>query len=101
MLSVSDALSVDAALVEFRRLLSRRDLDDHECAAVLRDNVTRRTLLFSRFDLSEQRLLQDDQIDLERVFSSNQTADEMTQNIVASRLRKTEQRIGRDHEIRN
>lgn len=85
MLSVTRGLRPTEALAEFRRLLARDDLSGDQCAAVLRDDLTRRTLLYSRFDGADQRLLPTDQINFESVFMADNNADDATRAIVAAR----------------
>lgn len=70
-----------AALAAYRALLAR-DLDGQKVAAVLRDQGAGRTLLFSRFDMPEQRLRQDDTIVTEQLLDD---ADTATRAIVAAR----------------
>ena len=89
MQSVSRGLRPADALSEYRRLLARDDLAGEPWAAVLRDDIVRRTLLFSRFDLPEQRLLSTDVIDFEAVFMADDNADEATRAIVAARSTST------------
>lgn len=73
----------DAALAAFRDLLDRRDLDGEPVAAVLRDQLHQRTLLFSRFDMPHQRLLPTDWIDMDALDGAS--ADGATCAIVAAR----------------
>ena len=84
MLSVSRGLRAAEAIAEYRRLLARDDLAGEPWAAVLRDDITRRTLLFSRFDRDDQRLLPADPIDFEAVFMID-SADDATRAIIAAR----------------
>jgi hypothetical protein len=58
------------AIAEYRRLLARDDLAGEPWAAVLRDDVFRRTVLFSRFDRPQQRLLPYDALDVLRLIHS-------------------------------
>lgn len=73
----------DAALAAFRDLLDRRDLDGEPIAAVLRDQLHGRTLLFSRFDMPQQRLLPTDWIDMDALDGAS--ADNATCAIVTAR----------------
>lgn len=82
--SVTRGQAPREALAEYRRLLARDDLDGEPWAAVLRDDISRRTLLFSRFDRAEQCLLPADEIEFEAVFMAD-SADEATAAIIASR----------------
>jgi hypothetical protein len=84
MQSVSRGMRPAEAIAEYRRLLARDDLTDKPWSAILRDDLTRRTLLFSRFDLPEQRLLPSDVVDFEAVFLSDD-ADTATRVIVNAR----------------
>jgi hypothetical protein len=89
MQSVSRGQSPAQAIAEYRRLLARDDLAGEPWAAVLRDDLLGRTLLFSRFDSPEQRLLPSDTIDLQRVFQSvdsRHDADAIVSGIVSERI---------------
>lgn len=88
MLSISRGLRLTEAIAEYRRLLDRSDLIGQPWSAVLRDEVDQRTLLFSRFDFDDQRLLAFDLIDLEEVFMSDEGSDEVTRAIVANRSKR-------------
>jgi hypothetical protein len=85
MQSVTRGLRPPEAIVEFRRLLARDDLAGEEWAAILRDDIGRRTLLFSRFDIDEQRLMPDDTLDWEWIFMSEDGPDDTVRAIVARR----------------
>ncbi len=85
MQSVSRGLRPAEAIAEYRRLLSRADLAGESWSAVLRDDLTRRTLLFSRFDLYEQRLIQTDVLDWEWIFNNDLGPDEAVRAIVEQR----------------
>lgn len=52
----------DQAVAAFRALLGRRELDGERAAVVLRDQRRARTLLFSRFDIADQRMMPGDPI---------------------------------------
>lgn len=82
-------MSPASALREYRLLLAREDLVGKPYAAVLRDELVGRTLLFSRFDKPSQRLLPTDEIDLAAVMLSDLDADTATRRIVADRALKS------------
>lgn len=87
MESVTKGLTPEAALAEYRRLLARDDLAGQPWAAVLRNERAPVTVLYSRFDLPEQRLLPSDAIDLNAAIEAVRRggADEATREIVAAR----------------
>lgn len=85
MVSVSRGLGASEALEEYRRLLARDDLVGKPWAAVLRHDGLRRTLLFSRFDMEEQRLLPTDQIDIIVLLERREDADQAVARIVSMR----------------
>lgn len=82
---ITRGLSHTKAIDEYRRLLARDDLAGEPWSAVLRCDLSRRTLLLSRFDLPERRLLPDDKIDFQAIYLSPENADETTLAIVAAR----------------
>ena len=85
MQSVSRGLRPAEAIAEYRRLLARDDLAGQSWSAVLRDDLTRRTLLFSRFDRDDQRLLPSDALDWEWIFSTDLGPDDAVRAMVERR----------------
>lgn len=87
MENVTMRLPPDAALTEYRRLLARDDLAGQPWAAVLRDELHPVTVLFSRFDVPDQRLLSSDEIDLiaTAIRAADVGSDCITRQIVEAR----------------
>lgn len=85
---VSRGLAPQDALPAFRHLLARDDLAGQPWGVVLRDEWSRVTVLYSRFDTPAQRLLPTDAIDLMVLMENAGTsanADILTRQIVSDR----------------
>lgn len=83
MESVTRGLDPASALTEYKRLLARDDLIGEKWAAVLRDDVLRKTIYFSRFDREDQRLVPSDDLDL--ILHGGLDTDSMTREIIYRR----------------